>query len=290
VDVQPSTETISDARPDDAARPARPHRTPESQPRVSVVVITQNMEHVIAECLDSVAWADEIIAIDSHSTDATREICRQYTDKICRRMYHYAADQKNFGIRQATGDYVLIVDADERVSTELAAEIRRVLGGPRPADVYHIPRRLIMHGRWIRFGGEYPRAQPRLFRNGTALYRNQRVHAPLEFDGSEAVLRSDLLHHSYRDLSDLLKRMNTFSTRRAQDHVERGRKIRWYHFLWVGGIFVHKYLLRGGFRDGMLGLFHSTAMSLYVLSTYAKVCYAQHPHPDGVTEREPTCQ
>ncbi len=269
-------------------------RASAREPRVCVVVITQNVQDRIAECLESVGWADDIVVVDSHSTDATRQICRQYTDKIYQRTYHYAADQKNFGIQQAIGEYVLVLDADERVTEGLAREIRRVLGGPAPADVYCIPRRLIIHGRWIRFGGEYPKARPRLFRNGVASYRNQRAHAPLQYDCRDELLNGDVLHYSYGSLADLFKRVNTFSTRRAQDLVESGRTIRWYHFLWAGGSFLHRYLLRGGFRDGVLGFFYCAAMSLYVLALYAKAWYAQHPLTpvpttprDAVTEREP---
>ena len=273
-----------------APTPSDAHSEPdERRPRLSVVVITQNVEHSIAECLDSVAWADEIVVVDSHSTDATRDICRRYTDKVHERTYRYAADQKNFGIRQATGRYVLILDADERVSPELAAEIPRVLSGPEPADVYCIPRRLMFRGRHLRFGGEYPHARPRLFRNGAALYRDQRAHAPLEYGCREVLLRGDLVHHSFRDLSDMLRRIDTFSTRRAQDLVESGRRIRWYDFLWPLGEFVHRYVLRGGFRDGMLGLFYCAVMSLYVLALYAKAWLAQHPEaqfPDALGHRD----
>jgi len=273
----PSAKMLNDTRAHEVSAPSGRLHAAEGQRRVSVVVITQNMADRIAECLDSVSWADEIVVVDSHSTDGTRDICRQYTDKIHERTYHYAADQKNFGIRRATGDYVLIVDADERVTEDLATEIRRALGDASPADVYCIPRRLIMQGRWIRFGGEYPRAHPRLFRNGAAAYRNQRVHAPLESNGSEAALRGDLLHYSYRDLSDLLERINTFSTRRAQDYAEVGRRIRWYHLLWAFGSFVHRFVFRGGFRDGMPGLLYCLTMGMYVLVTYAKAWYAQNP-------------
>ncbi|MFQ6098704.1 MAG: glycosyltransferase family 2 protein, partial [Armatimonadota bacterium] len=209
----------------------------------------------------------------------TVELCREYTDKVLQREYRSAAEQKNFALQHATSDYVLIVDADERVTPELASEIRDLLEGDDLKNVYLVPRRLIFHGRWLRRGGLYPARRPRFFRREAARFRDQRVHAPLLCEGEAGHLHNDVVHYSFRDVADLMRRINDFSSRRAQDCVEEGRRARWYHFIWPVIYFVRNYLLRGGFLDGVPGLCVWWMMTTYQFALWAKVWEGQRGRP-----------
>ena len=154
-----------------------------TMPRLSVVIVTRNEEDRIRDCLTSVAWADEIVVVDAESDDKTAAIAREFTDHVMLRAWDGFASQKNFGIEQARGEWILSVDADEQVEPALRDEIQSAIGGdPDGCDGYRVARRNIMWGRWIRHGGLYPDWQLRLFRRGRGRFVDLAVHESVRVD------------------------------------------------------------------------------------------------------------
>src|SRR3989442_9210630 len=171
-----------------------------TQPRLSVVVVTLNEEERLRACLESAAWADELIVVDALSQDKTAQIAREFTDRVVVRPWPGFAAQKNFALDQATGDWILSLDADERVTPELRACVEDILRGDGPAAGYSVPRRNIFWGRWVRHGRLYPDRQMRLFRRGRGRFVDVEVHESVRVDGPVERLEAPLLHASYRDL------------------------------------------------------------------------------------------
>jgi glycosyltransferase involved in cell wall biosynthesis len=238
---------------------------------LSVTVITRDEEANLDACLASVAWADEIVVVDAQSTDRTAEIAGKYATRVFVRPWPGFAAQKNFALDQATGAWVLSLDADEQVLPELRDEIRRVLDADGPLDGYHVPRRNLFLGRVIRHGGWYPDHQLRLFRRGAGRFRDVQVHEAVEVTGKVGHLQGALLHSSYRSIADFVERADRYSTLAAQDMVARGTRVSWLDFLTrPAARFCSMYLLRGGFLDGPHGLLLALLYAYYVLLRTAK--------------------
>ena len=240
--------------------------------RVSAVVITLDEEARLRGCLDSVAWADEIVVVDAESTDKTVQIAREFTDRVVVRAWPGFAAQKNFALDQATGDWLLSIDADEEVSFELKTEILALLAGAPAADGYRIPRRNMMWGRWIRHGGLYPDWQLRLFRRGRGRFGERTVHESVTVEGSVDRLRGHLVHQSYRDVTDFVTRSDRYATLAAEEAVRRGARIGARDLLLRPlGRFVSMYLLQRGFLDGRRGLLLAGLYAYYVFIRSAKI-------------------
>lgn len=222
--------------------------------KLSVIIITKNESANIRACLESVAWADEIVVVDSASTDGTLEIAREFTPQV-----HVHADwpgfgaQKNRALDYASKDWVLSLDADERVTPELRAEIEAVLLDAR-ADGYEIPRLSSFCGRFMRHSGWHPDYVLRLFRRGKARFSDALVHESVQLQGSKARLRQPLLHYSYRDFEDVLSKLNSYSSAAAAMLERRGKRGSLaqavLHGVWA---FIRTYFLRAGFLDGREG-------------------------------------
>ncbi len=240
--------------------------------RLTVTVIAWNEEERLRDCLESVAWADEIIVVDAESTDKTVQLAREFTDKVWVRPWPGFALQKNFAIEQATGDWVLSLDADERVTPALGVRIRRVLAEDGPADGYRLPRRNVFWGDWVRHGGLYPDYQLRLFRRaGGRFVEDAVVHESVEVRGRVDTLAEPLEHRSYRDLEDFVRRSNRYSTLAAQDWRRQGRTVRVSNLIAKPlGRFCTMYLMRGGFLDGWRGLVLAVLYAHYVFLRMAK--------------------
>lgn len=174
--------------------------------KLSAIVIVHNGEHDIADCLRSLAWVDEIIIVDDESTDRTVAIAAQYTNKIFHSCGKGFADNQNFAADQTTGDWILHLDADERVIPELEAEIKEVIASPEAADGYYIPRRTFWLGRWIKHGGWYPDYALRLFRKSKARCVGI-IHEHVVVSGSEGRLENPMLHYSYPSVQAHVERM-----------------------------------------------------------------------------------
>jgi glycosyltransferase involved in cell wall biosynthesis len=243
-----------------------------TRPRLSAVVITLNEETRLRDCLLSVAWADEIVVIDGESTDKTVAIAQEFTDNIHVRPWPGFAAQKNFGIAQARGDWILSLDADEEVSPELRDEIVAVMAAADAADGYRVPRRNIFWGRWVRHGGLYPDWQLRLFRQGRGRFVPHRVHESVRVDGRVGRLHGALVHRSYRDVTDFLERANRYSSLAAEQWVAEGRAVHLHDIvLRPVGRLVSMYLVRRGFLDGWRGFLLAGLYAYYVFVRWVKI-------------------
>jgi glycosyltransferase involved in cell wall biosynthesis len=240
--------------------------------QISATLITNNEEVNIEEALQSLAWADEIVVVDSGSTDATVEICRRYTDRIFKRAWTGFVDQKNYAVERASHDWIISLDADERISPELAREIEQLrLAGLRHAG-YRIPRVAFFMGRWIRHGDWYPDHQLRFFDRRRGRWQGGRVHESVQVEGRPGNLRGEIQHYTYRSLSDYLRRLETYSALAAQDYRQRGKKASLPKL--VGNpclTFLKAYLLKRGFLDGAPGLMVAIMGAVSVFFKYAKL-------------------
>lgn len=235
--------------------------------KLSVIIITKNEAHNIRACLDSVSWADEIVVVDSGSSDDTVEICKAGGAQV-----YMTEDwpgfgmQKNRALSHATGEWVLSLDADERVTPELRSEIESALNEPHGQDAFRIPRLSSFCGRYMRHSGWYPDYVTRLFHRGAARFSDDLVHESLIVNGSVGKLRQPLLHETFHDLEELLTKINHYSTAGAQMLSKKGKsatlKKAVSHAVWA---FFRTYILRAGFLDGRAGFMVavSTAESTY---------------------------
>jgi (heptosyl)LPS beta-1,4-glucosyltransferase len=239
--------------------------------RLSVTIIAWNEEERLRACLESVAWADEIVVVDAESTDKTVSLAREFTDKVWVRPWPGFCLQKNFALEQATGRWVLSLDADERVTPDLAERIRAIVSDDGPADGYFIPRRNLFWGAWVRHGGLYPDYQLRLFRRGAGGFVERAVHESVDVTGRVDTVAEPLLHQSYRDLEDFVRRSNRYSTLAASDWLRRGRRVRMPDLIMKPlGRFLSMYIIRGGFLDGWRGLVLAILYAEYVFLRMAK--------------------
>ncbi|PYM20816.1 MAG: glycosyltransferase family 2 protein [Candidatus Rokuibacteriota bacterium] len=241
--------------------------------RLSVVLVTLNEEERIRQCLESVVWADETIVVDAESQDKTAAIARELTDHVIVRPWPGFAAQKNFGLAQASGDWIFSLDADEIVSPALRAEITAVLEGHGEAAGYAVPRRNIFWGRWVRHGGLYPDWQVRLFRRGRGRFVERAVHESVTIDGAVGRLRGHLEHRSYRDVADFLARADRYASLAADEWIAGGRPSRPLRDLVARpvGRFLGMYVARAGFLDGWRGFLLATLYAYYVLMRSAKI-------------------
>jgi len=239
---------------------------------LSVVIITSNEEANLARTLASVTWADEIIVVDSGSTDRTREVAESFHARFFVESWKGFAAQKNSALERATGDWVLSLDADEEVEPALADEIRTLLAANPSVAGFWIPRKNFFLGRWIKRGGFYPDPKLRLFRRGSGAFEERLVHEDARIDGATASLRGHLLHHAYLTLEDYLEHMNRYSSLGAQMAAEK--RPRGFSFIDIVVrpklTFFYSYVLRLGFLDGREGLLLHLYHATYVSWKYAK--------------------
>lgn len=221
--------------------------------RISAIVITRNEAANIVDCLASVAFCDERIVVDGGSDDDTVALARAAGARVETHAWEGFGKQKNFALSLATGDWVLSLDADERVSAPLAAEIAQAIASGT-ADAYAVPRLSSFCGRTMRHSGWYPDYVVRLFRRGRANFSDDLVHERVVCEGTVGRLNNALHHAPVRRLEDALARMDRYSTAGAEMLVASGRKVSFMsgilHGFWT---FVRTYVLQGGFRDGAEG-------------------------------------
>ena len=239
---------------------------------LSVVIITLNEEANLRRTLAGVTWADEIVIVDSGSTDRTGEVAESFHGKFYVEPWKGFAAQKNSALAKATGDWILSLDADEEVEPALADEIRSVLSANPTVAGFWIPRKNFFLGRWIKHGGFYPDPKLRLVRRSAGQFEERLVHEDLRVDGTTASLRHHLLHHAYPTIEDYLEHMNRYSSLGAEMAVAKGA--RGFSFLDIVVrprlTFLYNYLLRLGFLDGREGLLLHMYHAQYVSWKYAK--------------------
>ncbi|MGR8932759.1 MAG: glycosyltransferase family 2 protein [Gammaproteobacteria bacterium] len=243
---------------------------------ISVIIITLNEEENIRACLESVVWADEIVVVDSGSSDATREICREFTDKILlNENWQGYGYQKNLALQQATGDWVLSLDADERVSQELRRALQAVIASPQ-ADAYALPRQAYFLGKAMRHGGWWPDYVVRLFRRGKGRFSDVIVHETVQVQGSVKKLKEPIIHYSYVSLEQLLAKINKYSSAGALQAQAKNKRGSMMKALGKGcWTFFRAYCLRAGFLDGAAGLIAALAKAEETYYRYLKLAYLQ---------------
>jgi glycosyltransferase involved in cell wall biosynthesis len=244
---------------------------PEKIP-LTVVIIAKNEEANIEEGLKSVFnWADEIIVVDDLSMDKTIEISKKYAKVITRKMENEGI-HRNWAYAQARNSWVLSLDADERISPELAEELREIFKtGEMKDKAFTIPIRTYIGKRWIRHGGWYPAPKVRLFDRGFFKYEEAEVHPRVFIDGTCGHLAKDIVHYSYRDFHDFFQSLNSQTTLEAKKWFNERRKINFLKMYRKAlSRFLKAYIQKGGFKDGFLGFIVSYAGGLYQFMSYAK--------------------
>jgi glycosyltransferase involved in cell wall biosynthesis len=249
-------------------------------PKLSVTVITKNEAADIGGALESVTWADELIVVDSGSTDETAAIARRYTDRVIVRDWPGYVAQKNYAASIARHDWLFSLDADERVTPDLAREIQGLVATMPPHAAFRVPRVTWHLGRWIRTTDWYPDYQTRLYDRRTAEWTGRYVHESVSVRGTTGQLRGELQHYAYRDIADHLETIGRYTTYAAHQMYENGRRT---NPLQIAGhpplAFLRNYLARGGIRDGAPGLIISALNAYYVFLKFAKLWELQHPAP-----------
>lgn len=289
-------------------RRARNHRRPTQQARpfmersahcpahiparasISCCIVCFNEEANIRRCLESVKWCDEIVIVDSFSTDRTLQICQEYTPKVTQRVWPGYVEQKRFALSQASYEWVLNVDADEEVSPELQQDILRVLERNDPAvDGFYIPRLVYYLGRWWRRGW-YPSSRLRLFRKTKVRWGGVNPHEKVLLRGQADRLPGNLYHYTYDNITDHLRTINGLTDIAAHELALRGKQASvvdiLFRPLWR---FLRFYLLSGCIRDGRAGFFVSVTSAFYTFLKYAKL--REHntlSQPNGQHRRTPS--
>jgi glycosyltransferase involved in cell wall biosynthesis len=241
---------------------------------LSVAIVTLNEEQNIGRTLESVRWADEIVLVDSGSTDRTADIARQYGAKLVVEPWRGFVGQKNYALELCTQSWVLALDADEEVSPGLAEQIRAVIRDPNALNGYWIPRRNLFLGRWMRHGGFYPDPKLRLFRRGKAFSTGRDPHDRYELEeetGKTAQLSAAMIHHTYPTLDVYLEHMNRYSGVWNKAPGAKSRPFRTSEIVARPILtFLYNYFIRLGFLDGREGLLLHLYHAGYVSWKYAK--------------------
>ncbi|MBI5674230.1 MAG: glycosyltransferase family 2 protein [Nitrospirae bacterium] len=253
---------------------------------LSVAIITHNEEENIKDALESVKWADEIVVVDSFSTDRTVEICKKYTDKVFVFEWPGFAEQKNKAVSLTTQPWVLVLDADERVTEALKNEILKAIRDPYPSpnplpqgegargrvDGYYLARKNHFAGRWIRHGGWWPDYTLRLFRRSKGSFQPREVHESIKINGKTGHLKNPLEHFTYKDTNDYLTRMENYSTLAAKELYKEGRRACIFDImLRPAATFFRMLFLQAGFLDGTYGFKLAYLYSRYTFNKYSKL-------------------
>ncbi|OGS00351.1 MAG: hypothetical protein A3G41_02295 [Elusimicrobia bacterium RIFCSPLOWO2_12_FULL_59_9] len=243
---------------------------------LSVVIITRNEERDLPGCLDSVrAVADEIVLVDNQSTDKTLDIARQFSCKVYSRRFDHYAGQKQYAVEQARGEWVLSLDADERLSPPLREEIRRALSNgasaPGGNHGYYIPFEVHFLGRKLRFGGVGGENHLRLFRREAGRFTGGRLHEGVDVAGKTAHLSFPILHTPYRDLNEYFDKFNLYTSLAAQKRWEQGMRFRFYHHILLPWEFFRRAVLQLGFLDGIAGISWAGLAAFHTWVKYIKL-------------------
>lgn len=241
--------------------------------KLTAIIPTGNEIHNIEEVIASVDFADEILVVDSFSTDGTYEKAQTLATKVIRRDYEYSASQKNWAIPQAEHEWILLVDADERVTPELKEEILSILKNlDETLTAYWIGRMNHFMGQRVRYSGWRNDKVIRLFKRDECRYEDKFVHAELKVNGAVGHLKNKFYHNTYVSLDQYIHKMNRYATWQAKDYDKKTGRLTPYHFIvkpfW--GFFKH-YIVQSGFRDGVVGLTIGFLQAYVVYMRYAKL-------------------
>ncbi len=242
--------------------------------KISAIIISKNSEKTINNCLNSLSFLNEIIVLDSGSSDRTQEICRQFTNLVFETDWQGFGIQKNRALEKATGDWVLSIDSDEKITKELALEIQTVIREEK-YTAFYMPRLSNYCGKWIKYGDWNPDNVLRLWKRGTAHFTNDLIHEKVVLEeGKIGYLKHHLLHYTYPNLESVLSKMNSYSTLGAKMAFEKGKKSSLskaiLHGLWT---FVRGYFFKLGFLDGREGFILAVSNAEGCYYRYLKLFY-----------------
>ena len=244
---------------------------PSDKLPLSVAIITKNEEDRLPECLASIAFAADVVVVDSGSTDRTVEIARAFGAVVYIEPWQGFGRQKQLAIDRCRRDWVLVLDADERVAPETQGEFREVLAAGT-CIAYSLPRKNYFCGRWLRHAGWWPDRVVRLFRKDSARMSERSVHESLEVHGPEGILRHPLIHYANKDLSQTLLKVNSYSSAGANELFAQGKTASVFKaYLRAAWSFLHSYILRGGFLDRGEGFIMAVSDFMNVFFKYAKL-------------------
>lgn len=245
--------------------------------KLSVTIITLNEEKNVRDALESVKWADEIVIVDSGSSDKTVDICREYTEKIFYNTWPGMNAQKAFAKSLVTWEWLLNIDADERVSSKLAAEIQCILKKGGDCDGYFIPRKVHYLGRWIEHSGWYPDYKLRFFRTKNGMWNGIDPHDEVVVNGKLGYLHGNMYHFTYENIEDHIATMNRFTSVAAREYEKRDKKSGFLSLVTRPPLaFFKKYIVKQGFRDGLPGFIIAISSAYYVFLKYAKLWELTH--------------
>jgi glycosyltransferase involved in cell wall biosynthesis len=240
--------------------------------KLSVIIITKNEERDLPACLESVKGvADEIVLVDNHSTDRTLDIARGFGARVFDHEWRGYGPQKQFALEQATGDWALNLDADERLTPASADEIHSLKGGNIDANGFWLPFHVYFNGKRLRFGGCFSERHIRLFRRDKARYGASAVHEGIAVEEPLGRLRGAVRHESYRNFSEYLAKCNEYTEILARKKHERGARFRWWHHLRLPWEFMARYVFKGGFLDGNAGLTYAALSAYYAWLKHARL-------------------
>lgn len=241
--------------------------------KLSVAIVAYNEEKHLPDCLKSVDWADEVVVVEGKSQDKTAEIAKKSGAKV------YSVENRpmmkktmNEAFSKCTGEWILQLDADERISDELKSEILQIISYNPEHTAYRIPRKNLMFGKWMEHSGWYPDFQLRLFRNGKGKYPAQNVHEDLIIDGSIGNLENPMTHLNWENVAQFILRQDNYTTYEAQKLVIDGKKITWADAIrFPLGEFLSRFFDREGYKDGLHGLVLSIMMAMYWELVFVKI-------------------
>ncbi|MCF6155017.1 MAG: glycosyltransferase family 2 protein [Candidatus Brocadia sp.] len=243
---------------------------------ISACIITFNEESRIRDCLESVKWVDEIIVVDSFSTDKTVDICKEYTERVYQRAWPGNIDQKNYTIGLAKNDWILCLDADERLSPGLIGEIQEAVRNPGTIVGFIFPRRCFYLGRWIYHGDWYPDYQLRLFKRGSGQWQGTNPHGRVIVDGKTRYMKHDINHFNYKNFSHQLRTIDNYSNIFA-DVNERNKRFSLFQLIFRPlGKFIKIYIIKMGFLDGLPGFIVAASSAFFVFAKYVKLWERTH--------------
>jgi len=240
--------------------------------KLSAILITKNEEANIERCLRSVSWVDEIIVVDSRSTDRTVEIARDFGAKVFTPEWKGFGPTKQYALEQAGGEWILSIDADEEVSFTLKNEIQQLLESDPPFDGYAVPRKTQFLGKWILHSGWYPDYVLRLFKKDSGCFTEALVHEQIEISGPTGRLHNSLLHYSYPTLENYIRKLDQYSTLGAQELLKAGKNFHAHHLVIKPPVkFFQKFVMQKGWRDGWEGFLIAHLSATGILLRYAKL-------------------
>ena len=243
----------------------------ETKVPISVVILAKNEAGRIRACIESVLWGAEILVVDDESTDDTVRIAESMGARVVRRKMDIEGKHRNWAHAQAANEWILSVDADERVTPELAGEIQALLQATPPYDLYSFPRRNYIGNHWIRYGGWYPSSQVKLFKRSIFKWEETTVHPRAFSNRPGGTLKSYLIHYTYRDLKDFVDKLNRQTTLEAQKWVADKRSMSRGKALWrTVDRFFRAYVGKRGYKEGFLGFILAAFGGWYQLISYAK--------------------